>query len=104
MSRWYAGALLTRKCYKKCEIVLDTIEENEKFSFHASDKWESSYIDLAYRFIEAAISIRKTYGEVISLLRYNNASVVTKMLVRTAEQKGMTPADYLNSVLAMISA
>lgn len=82
--------------------VPDTIEESEKFSCHANDKWESSYIDLAYRFIEAAISVRKTYGEVISLLRYNNASVVTKMLVRTAEQKGMAPADYLDSVLAMI--
>lgn len=89
--------------FKKSSVP-DTIEESEKFDCHLHDKWESSYIDLAYRFIEAAISIRKTYGEVISLLRYNNASVVTKMLVRTAEQKGMTPADYLNSVLAMITA
>ncbi len=80
----------------------DTIEESDKFIYHSHDKWESSYIDLAYRFIKAAISIRKTYGEVISLLRYNNASIVTRMLVQTANQKGMTPADYVDSVLAMV--
>lgn len=82
--------------------VPDTIEESEKFSCHANDKWESSYIDLSYRFIESAISIRKTYGEVISLLRYNNASVVTRALVQAANQKGMNPADYVDSVLAMV--
>lgn len=82
--------------------VPDTIEEDEKFICHANDKWESSYIDLAYRFIEAAISIRKTYNEVISLLRYNNASVVTKMLVQAASQKGMAPSDYVESTLSMI--
>ena len=82
----------------------DTIEESDKFIYHLHDKWESSYIDLAYRFIKAAVSIRKNYGEVISLLRYNNASIVTRMLVQTANQKGMTPADYVDSVLAMIPA
>ena len=80
----------------------DTIEESDKFIYHLHDKWESSYIDLAYRFIKAAVSIRKNYGEVISLLRYNNASIVTRMLVQTANQKGMTPADYVDSVLAMV--
>lgn len=88
----------------KESAVPDTIEEDEKFICHTNDKWESSYIDLAYRFIEAAISIRKTYGEVISLLRYNNASVVARTLVTAASQKGMTPTDYVDSVLAMIPA
>lgn len=82
--------------------VPDTIEESEKFDCHLHDKWESSYIDLAYRFIKAAISIRKTYGEVISLLRYNNASVVTRMLVQVSSQKGMAPSDYVESTLSMI--
>ena len=82
--------------------VPDTIEESEKFDCHLHDKWESSYIDLAYRFIKAAISVRKTYGEVISLLRYNNASVVTRMLVQVSSQKGMDPSDYVESTLSMI--